>query len=275
MSRLRLPSAPVGVALALALLAGWVAAGSLRGEAAATDPASATDLGVTFVDSAVIATDDASSATTTGPGAGAGAQAAGVTTSSQTANAAAGRVTVAIGDAAERTGISARALGAYAAAAAAVHSVEAGGCGLHWSQLAAIGSIESGHGTHGGSTLGDDGRPRPAIYGPRLDGTSFIRVPDSDGGAIDGDTEVDRAVGPLQFIPQTWERWGADGDGDGVADPQDLDDASLAAAHYLCASGDLTDPETLHRAVFSYNHDEDYVRLVLGRAADYDRMLGG
>jgi membrane-bound lytic murein transglycosylase B len=113
------------------------------------------------------------------------------------------------------------------------------------------------------------------VYGPRLDGASFVLVPDSDGGALDGDAEVDRAVGPLQFIPQTWERWRADGDGDGATDPQDLDDAALAAAHYLCAAGDLSDPVALHRAVFSYNHDEDYVQLVLGRAADYDRMLGG
>ena len=34
-------------------------------------------------------------------------------------------------------------------------------------------------------------------------------------------------MGPLQFLPSTWDRWAADGDGDGVADPQDLDDAAL------------------------------------------------
>ncbi len=44
----------------------------------------------------------------------------------------------------------------------------------------------------------------------------------------------DRAVGPMQFLPGTWGRWGSDGDRDGVSDPQDVDDAALAAARYLC-----------------------------------------
>ena len=43
----------------------------------------------------------------------------------------------------------------------------------------------------------------------------------------------------MQFIPSTWRTWQTDGDGDGVADPNDIDDAALAAAGYLCQSGDL------------------------------------
>ncbi len=59
-----------------------------------------------------------------------------------------------------------------------------------------------------------------------------------DVAAVPGEAGTwQRATGPLQFIPSTWERWGSDGDGDGVADPQDIDDAAYAAARYLCASG--------------------------------------
>ena len=34
-------------------------------------------------------------------------------------------------------------------------------------------------------------------------------------GTVDGSAAIDRAVGPMQFIPSTWEAWGADGNGDG------------------------------------------------------------
>jgi membrane-bound lytic murein transglycosylase B len=53
-----------------------------------------------------------------------------------------------------------------------------------------------------------------------------------DAGAWDSDTVWDRAVGPMQFIPDTWQRWGADGNGDGAAGPNNLDDAALAAGRY-------------------------------------------
>jgi membrane-bound lytic murein transglycosylase B len=76
-------------------------------------------------------------------------------------------------------------------------------------------------------------------------------------------------VGPLQFIPSTWHRWGADGSGDGVADPQQIDDASLAAARYLCHYGDLTDAATWRTAVFAYNHVESYVDSVAATANQY------
>ena len=46
--------------------------------------------------------------------------------------------------------------------------------------------------------------------------------------------------------PATWRIWGADGNGDGVADPQNIEDAALAAAGYLCAGGrDLSRPADL------------------------------
>jgi membrane-bound lytic murein transglycosylase B len=79
-----------------------------------------------------------------------------------------------------------------------------------------------------------------------------------------------RATGPLQLLPSTWARWGSDGDGDGVADPQDLDDAAYAAARYLCASrGDLGTGRGWSTAVFSYNHSTAYVRSVHDAAQAY------
>ena len=109
------------------------------------------------------------------------------------------------------------------------------GCGLPWTLLAAIGRVESDHGRYGGSVLGFDARPQPAIVGIALNGQGPVRaIGDTDDGRWDGDPVWDRAVGPMQFIPGTWATSGRDGDGDGLADPHDLDDAALAAAAYLC-----------------------------------------
>jgi membrane-bound lytic murein transglycosylase B len=66
----------------------------------------------------------------------------------------------------------------------------------------------------------------------------------------------------MQFIPGTWSSSGRDGDGDGLADPHDLDDAALAAAAYLCRAGDLRDADTRTAAVLSYNRSTTYVDLV-------------
>ena len=135
------------------------------------------------------------------------------------------------------------ALRAYKRAAASIDTTDPG-CHLPWTLLAGIGRVESDHGRYGGSVLGNDGVPRPAIVGVALNGKGPVAaISDTDGGAFDGDQVWDRAVGPMQFIPSTWlggaER---DGDGDGVQSPNDIDDAALAAAAYLCGSGgDLSD----------------------------------
>ncbi len=169
---------------------------------------------------------------------------------------------------ASTTGIPQRALDAYASAELAL-AAEDPGCGVRWNTLAAIGWIESGHGTHGGSVLDVDGIARPAIFGIPLTGKTSARITDTDAGRWDGTAEIDRAVGPLQFIPATWETWGADGNGDGIHDPQQIDDAALAAARYLCHDSVLTDPAGWRQAVFSYNHLDSYVDAVAGVATDY------
>lgn len=169
---------------------------------------------------------------------------------------------------ASATGIPERALLAYASADLAIDE-EQPSCGLGWNTIAAIGAIESGHGSHDGAVLSADGYPTPSILGPRLSGGQFAAVPDSDGGAWDGDARWDRAVGPMQFIPTTWAEWGADGNGDGAADPNQMDDAALAAARYLCAGGPLDTAATWRAAVFSYNNLVEYVDLVAATANEY------
>jgi Transglycosylase SLT domain len=176
--------------------------------------------------------------------------------------------------ASSNTGIPLRALVGYAGAELAMNA-EAPECHLGWTTLAALGNIESGHGTHDGSDIDEAGVARPAILGPELDGGEFDRVIDTDAGALDGSAAIDRAVGPLQFIPSTWQRWGADGSGDGVADPQQIDDAALAAARYICSYGDLADPQSWRRAIFAYNHVESYVNAVAESANVYAARAQG
>ena len=146
------------------------------------------------------------------------------------------------------------------------------GCQLPWTLLAGIGRVESDHGRYGGSVLGEDGLPRPAIRGVALNGVGPVAaIADSDDGEWDGDAVWDRAVGPMQFIPTTWAGSGRDGDGDGEQNPNDIDDAALAAAYYLCpSSGSLLDDATLSAAIYSYNHSDYYVALVKAFMVGYE-----
>lgn len=170
------------------------------------------------------------------------------------------------------TGVPARALMAYGNAELVLHDTDPA-CHLSWATLAGIGRIESDHGRYGGAVLGEDGRPSRPIVGVPLDGSSGVRsIADTDGGRFDGDPAVDRAVGPMQFIPSTWRRWAADANLDGRGDPQQIDDAALAAARYLCAGDrDLAVPADWWAAVFSYNNSVPYGQKVFGLADGYAR----
>ncbi|MGH3704175.1 MAG: lytic transglycosylase domain-containing protein [Agromyces sp.] len=169
----------------------------------------------------------------------------------------------------EDTGIPERALAAYALAHF-VSAEEDAECGLDWATIAAIGAVESEHGSHDSSMLDDDGNAMPPIIGPALDGGADVaKIEDTDDGEFDDDTTWDRAVGPMQFIPSTWKKWGTDANGDGIADPNQIDDAALSTARYLCESGPMTNSEGWRAAVFSYNHDNDYVDLIATVALDY------
>ena len=172
------------------------------------------------------------------------------------------------------TGIPRRALAAYVGAAQTIERENAT-CRIAWNTLAGIGASESSHGAFGGAALDDQGVARPLVIGVPLDGSGGNRaIRDTDAGSLDGDARWDRAVGPMQFIPTTWDVWGADGDGDGRSDPHDLDDAALAAARYLCRAGtDLGGSEGWSRAVLTYNNSGEYARKVARTATEYAQAI--
>ncbi|MET0187838.1 MAG: lytic murein transglycosylase [Pseudonocardia sediminis] len=171
---------------------------------------------------------------------------------------------------ADRADIPERTLRAYANAEIAQRRSNPG-CGLSWVTLAGIGSVESNHATYRGADLDDAGRVDPPIIGIALDGSGgTAAIGDSDGGRLDGDSGGDRAVGPMQFLPSTWATYGADGNGDGVRDPQQIDDAVLGAAKYLCSGGrDTTSGSGWWSGVLAYNASEDYAREVWTAADSY------
>ncbi|WP_250003333.1 lytic murein transglycosylase [Actinoplanes sp. M2I2] len=146
-------------------------------------------------------------------------------------------------------------------------------CRLSWTTIAALAKIESSHGAANGAVLSTDGTALPPIFGLPLDGKGGRQlIPDTDRGALDQDTTYDRAVGPLQFIPATWNSYKVDADNNGVADPNDIDDASLTAATYLCQGGrNLTRPEAWWDAILSYNAVRPYAQKVFDAANDYGR----
>jgi murein DD-endopeptidase MepM/ murein hydrolase activator NlpD len=80
------------------------------------------------------------------------------------------------------------------------------------------------------------------------------------------------ALGWMQFMPETWLRWGTDGNGDGVASPWNPEDGIYSAARYLAAAGAATD---LPRAIFAYNHAQWYVDDVLELARLFGDDGGG
>lgn len=142
--------------------------------------------------------------------------------------------------------------------------------GLGWTVLAGIGKVESDHGRFGGATLGADGDVAPPILGPVLDGslagTRAIPLP-AGGSPWHGHPSFDRALGPMQFLTDTFRRVGIDASGDGVASPHNAFDAIHSAAAYLCGpDGEVT---SLRDAILTYNRSDLYVAEVLDYAARY------
>ncbi|HYI44281.1 MAG TPA: lytic transglycosylase domain-containing protein [Actinomycetota bacterium] len=70
------------------------------------------------------------------------------------------------------------------------------------------------------------------------------------------------ALGPMQFMPATWDAYGGGGD---IMDPHD---SIIAAARYLAASGA---PENMRGALFAYNRSDEYVDAILGYANQMKR----
>jgi membrane-bound lytic murein transglycosylase B len=141
-------------------------------------------------------------------------------------------------------------------------------CGVSWNLLAGIGRIESLHANNGATDArGTALRP---IYGPVLDGSLPGNEVIVASMAPNGQPTYARAMGPMQFLPGTWARFAADAKGDGRADPQNVFDASLAAARYLCSGGlNLRDQSQVLSAILRYNNSMPYAQNVLGWAAAY------
>jgi membrane-bound lytic murein transglycosylase B len=166
---------------------------------------------------------------------------------------------VSVGEA--EAGIPATVLDAYKKAEAELRASKPG-CNLPWQLLAAIGKVESGQAR--GGRVDASGTTYSPILGPKLDGNGFALIADTDNGAYDGDPAYDRAVGPMQFIPSTWEWAGRDGNGDGKKDPNNVYDAALAAGHYLCRfDRDLSVQSQMNAAILNYNNSTAYLNTVL------------
>lgn len=159
-------------------------------------------------------------------------------------------------------------------------------CPIKASLIAGIGYVETQHGTYAGTTLNTEGVTSKPILGLPLDGTNgTMRIEDTDNGQLDNDTTFDRAVGPMQFIPASWEMYGADGDGDGIKNPSDIDDAAAATANHLCLKKVVKNSiikeelnlvsNTTHRvhAIAGYNATKEYRMKVLAAESNY-RKLG-
>ncbi|TWE30373.1 lytic murein transglycosylase [Prauserella muralis] len=165
-------------------------------------------------------------------------------------------------------GIPSTALKAYRNAARTV-GAEYPGCHIDWALIASIGRIESNHAR--GGYVDAKGNTLEPILGPVLNGVGPVAaIADTDGGRHDGDRVWDRAVGPTQFIPATWARYGADGNGDGVRDPNNIFDSTVATARYLCSGGlDLAKEDQLRAALYRYNNSDAYVETVIRWAKAY------
>ncbi|MFD0033800.1 C40 family peptidase [Streptomyces sp. NPDC127172] len=149
--------------------------------------------------------------------------------------------------------------------------------GMRWPVLAGIAKVESNHAA--GRNISSDGDIRPKIYGVLLNGSgaggNTSVFTDTDGGKWDGTAAGERAVGPFQFMPATWESTGQDGNKDGDRDPHNADDAALGAAVYLCGKGrNLAAASQLRAAIFQYNHSNEYVAGVTGWINQYSAAAG-
>ena len=121
--------------------------------------------------------------------------------------------------------------------------------GIDWTYIAGIGKVETDHGRY------DNGSGSGCIEGPS--------------------TPYGTAKGPMQFIDSTWASVGVDGNGDGVKDPCNYEDAIPSAANYMKQSGA---PGDMYGAIYAYNHADWYVNDVMGWADKYraaEREQGG
>lgn len=87
------------------------------------------------------------------------------------------------------------------------------------------------------------------------------------GGLGEGDIPDEELTDPGMIAK--YGGYGVDANGDGRADPWDIEDAVHSAANYLASNG-AADGD-IKRAVFAYNHSEEYVEDVLYFAERYQK----
>jgi hypothetical protein len=110
---------------------------------------------------------------------------------------------------------------------------------------------------------------------PGLDPLLLVAIHDVETGRDSvGATSSAGAVGPMQFMADTWTVYGVDADGDGAASPLDLTDALVGATQLLCANG-ASDANTRDMAIWNYNHSWAYVGAVTARTDELRVLLGG
>ena len=155
--------------------------------------------------------------------------------------------------------------------AAKVAEVENPKCHLAWTTLAGIGMVESHHGTYHGAVIAPNGDVNPPIRGVRLDGShGNMEIIDDDAARPDGEPVYSQAMGPMQFIPETWRLYGVDANNDGIISPDNFNDAALSAAGYLCWTGkDLGTPRGWMNALRAYNLSDTYAKTVRDWATAY------
>jgi len=110
-----------------------------------------------------------------------------------------------------------------------------------------------------------------AQYCPGLSWTVLAAIGEieSDDGANEGPSSAG-ALGPMQFLPSTWQIWGTDAFGQaGPPDIMNPLDAVPSAARMLCANGAAASGAALSAAIFDYNHATWYVTEVLDLASEY------
>ncbi|MEY2452709.1 MAG: hypothetical protein QOD92_2283 [Acidimicrobiaceae bacterium] len=114
---------------------------------------------------------------------------------------------------------------------------------------------------------------RAASACPGLDPLILVAIHDVETSrGSQGSTSTAGAIGPMQFLPDTWAAYGIDADHNGVADALNLSDALAGATKLLCANG-VTEDATHESAIWNYNHSWSYVRAVLTRAAELHRAF--
>ena len=162
------------------------------------------------------------------------------------------------------------ALRAYAYAAWAVAKQK--NCNLGWPTLAALGESLSNHGRANDSQLGDDGTTTVPLRGLNLfDPAHPQEVADTDAGLFDGDPTKDIPIGPLQIMPSRWEQFNAAVEPDAKPNPDNINDASLTLAGFLCSVGDPSTPDGWANGVQQINANPEFVKHVHAIAKKYSR----